>query len=435
LRSGCHGNWDTVLIQINVEAAEPPILWTQKTGRTLTHLPYRANSGKGVPLMATDSISNEDKTPALSHAKPVSVPALRPAKLAPAPKRRFWLWMVSGLMAVVLVAVGYTQVWMTGPPVVTLEVARMAPVTRLLAVNGRIAAVNSVDIRPVVTGGLTAIAVSEGDLVQTGQILAQVDAAAQNANVRQAAAGLDAALVTQQQAIEGYERALALGPRIATAVLETNAHVVQTAAQDVARQSAALEQAQVILANHTIRAPRAGTIVALEAELGQLASPTTPLLTLADLSDLVVEADVDEAYATQIAVGQPAVLQLAGEANNRDGRISFVSALVDVATGGLAVKISFDDPVLAPIGLTVATNIIVESRAAALSVPRTALRTDADGTGILKVRDDRAVFQPVKVVDWPAARLIVTAGLAEGDVVITDPTGVESGQFVVSDQP
>lgn len=385
--------------------------------------------------MEPDKISPEKGTTDLLAETPAPVPALRyPAPVA-APKRRLWLWGGAAVLALLVTAVAYSQLWLTGPPVLAVEIARMVPITRLLAVNGRIAAVNSVDIRPVVTGNLTTLAVAEGDLVEAGQILAQVDAAAQNAIVRQAMAGLDAALVAQAQATEAYDRALSLGANIARSVLETDAHAVQTTAQDVARQTANLDQAQIVLGNYTIRAPRAGTVVALDAELGQLAGPTVPLLTLADLSDLVVEADVDEAYATQIVVGQAAVLQLAGETQNRDGHVSFVATLVDVATGGLAVKIAFEAPLMAPIGLTVATNIIVEQRDMALSVPRTALIEGADGTGVLLARDGAAVFQPVTIVDWPAARLIVTAGLAEGDAVIMDPTGIKAGQSVVSDQP
>jgi len=386
-------------------------------------------------LTATDKTSNGNGTTDLLAPGPAPVPALRHPAPAAAPKRRIWLWISAGGLSLVLAAFAYSQLWMPGPSVVAVEMAQQAPVTRLLAVNGRIAAVNSVDIRPVATGTLIVIRVTEGDLVEANQILAQVDAAAQNAIVRQAMAGLDAALVAQAQATENYERALSLGPNIARSVLETDAHVVQTATQEVARQTAALDQAQVVLGNHSIRAPRSGTIVALDAELGQLTGPTVPLLTLADLSDLVVEADVDEAYATQIAPGQPAVLQLAGEARNRDGHVSFVSSLVDAATGGLAVKIAFETPVMAPIGLTVATNIIVERRDAALTVPRTALQTGADGSGVLVLRDGTAMFQPVSVVDWPAARLIVTGGLTEGDAVIIDSTGVEPGQAVVSGQP
>ncbi len=386
-------------------------------------------------MTETDKTSNENGTTDLRALRPAPVPALRhPAPVAPT-NRKVWLWISASVVALLLAALAYSQLWMAGPSVVAVERVQAAPVTRLLAVNGRIAAVNSVDIRPVVSGTLIAIAVSEGEAVEADQILAQVDAAAQSAIVRQAMAGLDVALVTQAQATESYERALSLGTNIARSVLETDAHVVQTAVQEVARQTAALDQAQVVLGNHTIRAPRRGTVVALDSELGQLTGPTIPLLTLADLSDLVVEADVDEAYATQIAPGQPAVLQLAGEARNRDGHVRFVSALVDAATGGLAVKIAFEAPVMAPIGLTVATNIIVERRDAALTLPRTALQTGADGAGVLVVRDGIAMFQPVSVVDWPAARLIVTGGLAEGDAVIIDPTNIEVGQAVVSDHP
>jgi len=412
-----------------------PTLTKQTSDRKLTHLRSQTQFEKGVTLTATDKTSNGNGTTDLLAPSPAPVPALRHPAPATAPKRRIWLWISAVGLILGLAAFAYSQLWMVGPSVVAVEMAQQAPVTRLLAVNGRIAAVNSVDIRPVVTGTLIAITVTEGDLVEADQILAQVDAAAQNAIVRQAMAGLDAALVTQAQATENYERALSLGPNIARSVLETDAHVVQTAAQEVARQTAALDQAQVVLGNHSIRAPRSGTIVALDAEMGQLTGPTVPLLTLADLSDLVVEADVDEAYATQIALGQPAVLQLAGEARNRDGHVSFVSSLVDAATGGLAVKIAFESPVMAPIGLTVATNIIVEQSDAALTVPRTALQTGADGSSVLVVRDGTAMFQHVSVVDWPAARLIVTGGLTEGDAVIIDPTGVEPGQAVVSGQP
>ena len=53
---------------------------------------------------------------------------------------------------------------------------------------------------------------------------------------------------------------------------------------------------------------------------------------------------------------------------------------------------------------------------------------------MLLVRDDTAIFQPVTVLEWPAARLIVTTGLAEGDAVIVDSAGLEPGQAVAPDQ-
>ena len=363
------------------------------------------------------------------------VPALRPPPPSARPKRRLLLWGGGALLGAALTALAVSQLWLASPPVVAVEIASLAPVTRVLAVNGRIAAVNSVELRSVASGSLIDLPVAEGDLVEAGQILAQVDPAAQNAIVRQAEAGLDAALVARQQASEDYDRAVSLGGNIARSMLETDAHVLQSAAQEVARMTAALDQAKIVLENHTVRAPVKGSVVELIAEQGQIAGPSIPLLTLADLSNLVVEADVDEAYATQIALDQPALLQLAGETVNRDGRVSFVSERVDVATGGLAVKIAFDAPVTAPIGLTVATNIIVDQQGAALTVPRTAIVAGAEGTGVFVVSDGVARHRALTVVDWPAARLIVTAGLGAGDVVITDGDGIEDGQPVKVEQP
>jgi RND family efflux transporter MFP subunit len=363
------------------------------------------------------------------------VPALRPVEPTPSRKRRRWLWGLAGLLGVALAAVGWSQFWMARPAPVSVEIVTLAPVTRVLAVNGRIAAVHSVDVRTRVGGALAALPVAEGDVVEADQVLARIDAEAQNAVVRQAMAALDAALIARDETRETYERSLALGANIARSVVETQARAVQSAEQEVARLSAILEQAQVALRDHTIRAPIGGTVLAIDGELGQIVDQATPLLTLADLENLVVEADVDEAYATQIAPDQPAVLQLAGEEQTRDGHVSFVSQRVDEATGGLAIRIAFDAPVTAPVGLTVATNIIVDRRDAALTVPRTALYTGPEGTGVFLVEGGAARFRPLMVVDWPAPRLIVTSGLSEGDAVITDASGIVEGQPVAVDRP
>lgn len=379
--------------------------------------------------------ANQGPSPRQAVAQDARVPALRPVPPTPVRKRRWWLWGLAGLLVLACAALAWSQFRMARPTPVPVELVMPAPVTRVLAVNGRIAALHSVDVRPSVGGALVALPVAEGDLVEAGQVLARIGAEAQNAVVRQAMAALDAALIARDEARETYDRSFALGVNVARSVLETQARAVQSAEQDVARLTAVLEQAQVVLRDHTLRAPMRGTILAMDAEVGQIVDRGTPLLTLADLSVLVVEADVDEAYATQIAPDQRAVMQLAGETDTRDGHVSFVSRLVDVATGGLAARISFDDPVAAPVGLTVAANIIVDVRDAALTVPRTALHADGTVTGVYVVADGAAQFRPVTVVDWPAARLIVTSGLIEGEVVITDAAGVVEGQAVAADRP
>jgi RND family efflux transporter MFP subunit len=362
----------------------------------------------------------------------VQLPAVSPA---PSLTRHWLLWGIGCLLAVGLAGVLYFQPWAATARAVLVETVTLGPVTRVLAVNGRIAGVQSVDVRPQVGGILAEVLVAEGELVQVAAALARVDAAAQLAFVRQALAGLDAARVVQEGALVTYARTKSLKGNVSRAVLESDERTVQAAAQEVARMTALQDQAQIQLEKFTIRAPLAGTVLVLNAEPGQNVDLATVLMTIVDLGQLIVETDVDESYATQIRMGQPAALQLSGETVVREGRVSFVSQKVDEATGGLAVKLTPEAALTAPIGLTVTANITVDDRASSVTVPRAALLRDAGGDAVLVITDGIARRRAVVVIDWPAARLIVTEGLAVNDVVIADATGIADGQAVLVVQP
>lgn len=362
---------------------------------------------------------------------PVVVPPVaNPPAAAPKARRRWWMWAVGCSLVLGLAGLFYLQPWATPVPVVMVETVAPAPVTRVLAVNGRIAGVRSVDVRPLASGTLVEVLVAEGDVVTRNQALMQLDTAAQQAVVRQAVAGLDAAFVAQDDAVATLARTRTLGANVARVVLETAVRAEQAAAQEVARMTALLDQAQIQLEKFTIRAPIAGTVLVLNVDPGQSVDPATVLLSIADLGTLVVETDVDESYATQIHTGQPAALQLSGEGEVRAGHVSFVSQRVDEDTGGLVVRLTPDAPLTAPIGLTVTANITVDDRASAITVPRAAIISDAAGEAVLVVEDARALRRAVQVIDWPAARLIVTDGLAPGDEVIADATGLSDGQAI-----
>jgi RND family efflux transporter MFP subunit len=376
----------------------------------------------------TASAPDPSGVPGVPAVVPPAAAAPPPAPEKPA--RRLWPWVAGVIVAAGIGGLLVLQPWVPKAPAVAVEVVAAGPVTRVLAVTGRIAGVRSVEVRPQVSGTLDAVLVTEGDLVEPGQTLLRLDVAAQQALVRQAAAGLDAALVAQEEARATYDRTEALGTNSARAVLESAARAVQAAAQEAARMTALLDQARIQLEKYTLRAPLAGTVLDLTADPGQSVDPATALMTIVDLSQLIVETDVDESYATQIRVGQSAALQLSGETTVRDGRVSFVSQKVDEATGGLAVELTPDVAVTAPIGLTVTANIVVDDRTAAVTVPRAAILREADGESVLVVEDGIARRRAIVALDWPAARLIVTEGLAEGDVVIADATGLSEGRPV-----
>jgi HlyD family secretion protein len=338
------------------------------------------------------------------------------------------LWLGAIVLALLLAAVVF---WWNpfGSTVTVVQIETMArsPATRVLAVNGQVAALTSVQVRSAVSGNLQGALVAEGDSVTAGSLLARVDASQQDSVVRQAQSALDQGLLVQSQAAADYARLRDLSGVATRSAIEDAQLTLARTAQSVAALRAQLEQAQIQLNRYRITAPISGTILQRNIDPGQYIDPSTALFTLSDLSTLVVETNVDEAYATQIASGQLATLQMVGTTETLPGKVSFVSPRVDSATGGLNVKIDPDQPLKAPVGLTITANIVVEETQAALTIPRTAM---ISGPAVFVVKSGKAVKTPVKVIDWPAARLIVTEGLAEGDALITDAAGITDGQDV-----
>lgn len=324
----------------------------------------------------------------------------------------------------------YAQPWQAGIPLVSVELVAPGPVTRVLAVNGRIAALRSVAVKSTVAGTLVAALAEEGNDVLQGAVLARLDDTSQQAAVRQARAALDQQLLAEAQAGAALKRTEALAGNVSRVALDDARSVADRAAQEVGRLRALVDQAEFQLTMFSIVAPIAGTILTRGVEPGQVVDLTTTLFTLGDLSELVVETDVDESYATQIRTGMAAVLQLTGDDRKLDGKVSFVAPVVNADTGGLAVKIAFAEPQAAPVGLTVTANIIVDRRDAAISAPRAALVTAGAEHFVFVLYGETAKRVPVAVIDWPADRLIVTHGLRSGDLLIADADNLADGQTV-----
>jgi RND family efflux transporter MFP subunit len=394
-------------------------------------------SSRQIELSANPKAVDEQKSATGSTAL---VPSKKTALVAPPAKpvkrptpsrwRRWGLWIGLTVAAGVGGWLFYAQPWQAGTPLVSVELVTPGPVTRVLAVNGRIAALRSVAVRSTVAGTLVASLAEEGDKVSRGAIIARLDDTSQLAAVRQVEAALDQQLVAQVQAQAALTRAEALAGNVSRVTLEDARSAVTRAEQEVGRLRALVDQAQFQLTKFSILAPIAGTILTRGVEPGQVVDLTTTLFTLGDLSELVVETNVDESYATQIRTGMPAVLQLTGDTQKLDGRVTFVAPVVDADTGGLAVKIAFVEPLAAPVGLTVTANIIVDQRDAAISAPRAALVTAGTDRAVFVLDGEKAKRVPVEVIEWPADRLIVTEGLQAGDRLIADAAKLVDGQAV-----
>lgn len=364
----------------------------------------------------------------------ISVVPSAPATTAPNRRKGRWTFGLA-VVGVILTCAGvyalYASPWFTRPIAVAVETAEPGPVTRAIAVNGRVAARTSVEVAAGTTGRIVSVSVDQGDLVGIGDVLARQDDMTLQAVIRQAFAGLDTGIVRQQQAQSTVAADVALAGNIPQLTLEADTRLLAEADREVDRLQSLLDQAQSQLDAVTITSPMTGTILSRHVEVGQVADTQTVLFTMADLSHLVVQTDVDELYASQVKLGQTALLLPVGQTDALPGMVSRLSPLINVATGGMAIELSFASPLVLPLGMTVTANIVIDRRPDALTVSRMAI---VPSSSIYRLEAGKAVLAPISIIDWPADRLIVTGGLAAGDVVITTPGGLSEGVRVVARQ-
>lgn len=353
----------------------------------------------------------------------------------PLRKPRWPWWKILGGIALVAAgAYAYLErPWEPKPTVVAAEVIARGPYSQVLAVNGRVVARETVSVRTAVSAQALEVLAGEGDAVEAGDTLVQLDTTQQKTMVDQARAALDAGIVSQAQARANVERATALGENAPRSTREDAELSLSAATNEVERLQAALEQARSQLAQYTIVSPLSGVVLERNVDRGQLVDPQSELFTIADLSDLQVETDVDELYSSRIRSGLTALLKPVGDTVAQHGSVVFASPSVDPATGGRKIRIAFDEAVELPVGLTINANIIVSQTDAALTIPRGAIVTEGTESHVFVLDAGLAVLRPVEFSDWPADRVIVTQGLAEGEAVILDPTAITAGQSVVAE--
>ena len=347
-------------------------------------------------------------------------------------KRRRWLIAAAIIALAVAGWVAFARPWEVKPVAVATETVKAGPASRVLAVNGRVAAQTQVTVKPTVAGQIRTVPVKEGDVVKAGDVLATIDDSQQQAAVAQTGAALEASIAQLQQARTHLDRAQGLGDAISRKDLETAQVALQTAQNDVERLTGAKNQATSLLGQYTIRAPFDGSVLTRGVDPGQVVDSSTALFAFADLLHLRAEATVDELYAAEIRRGLKVKLQPSGYNTTLDAEVSFVSPTVDTTTGGREVRAAIGDTggLTLPVGLNINVNIVVAEKPDAITLPRTAIITRAGVSTVLVVENGKAVERAIEYIDWPSARLVITSGLKDGDVVITEPGTLLPGVLV-----
>ena len=297
-----------------------------------------------------------------------------------------------------------------------------------VAISGAINAVNSAVVKARVAGELRGLKVREGDRVQAGQVLGQIDPTDPDARLRQARQQAQAARAQVDIAQRTHDNNTALtaqGFISTTALASSQANLAAAQANYSAAQSAADISAKG-LSDTLLRAPISGFVSQRLAQPGERVAIDAKVLTIVDLSQLEMQAELNSADVLQVKVGQTAQLRVTGLAQTVSASVARINPSASVGSRAVLVYLSIAPGTALRDGLF-AEGLLAIGTLDTLAVPLSAVRTDNPKPYVQVVRGDHV--QHVDVTMGPRSEvgdqtLVSISGVPEGSTVISGTVGI-----------
>lgn len=314
---------------------------------------------------------------------------------------------------------------------VTTAIALRQTVPVVLEVNGYVASLNSVDIRPQISNVIARVNIKEGQFVKAGDVLFVLDDRADQVNLSKA----EAQLAKDQATLADIERQLARSKELrqkgfiaqsATDTVQTQLEAQQAA---VRADRAAVEGARVGLGFNTLRAPIAGRVGAISVYPGSLVQPNSaPLANVTQLDPISVGFTVPEGELTSLLAtyrGGPVrvVAYLPNSNWTREGKLSFIDNAVDTQSGTIRAKGLFpnSDQALWP-GAYTGIRISVRELKDVVVIPLVAVVNAVDGTHVYTVSADQTVQRRKIEILHGFGTQAAIKGIEGGERVVVDGT-------------
>ncbi|MCC5824433.1 MAG: efflux RND transporter periplasmic adaptor subunit [Phycisphaerales bacterium] len=356
----------------------------------------------------------------------------------------------------------------TGTLVVT-EQAAMGDVIRTVSAPGSIEPRTKVQISSQVSARVLALPFRAGDQVKEGDVVIRLDPQNLVAVLDSARAGLrgqearldgaEARLITARLEFERMRSLFETGDVTRSELEASEANFLQARSDKralehaIEQAMAQIEQAEKDLENTTIASPIDGVIVALNAEVGETVivgttnNPGSVIMEIADLSNMLLRAAIDEANIAPIRIGQDATIYLNAypdrEYRGAVRQIGLKRRVAQDGTGTFEVEIGMElkEGETLYSGLTASTDIAVEKFLDTVRVPSQAVLdrrvdelpaeiragnplVDLNRTFVrvvYRVVDGRTVVTPVRAGASDLTHTQIIEGLEPGDTIVAGP--------------
>jgi len=321
-----------------------------------------------------------------------------------------------------------------------------------LTLTGTISAYEDVNVFSKVGGSKVIRIYKEvGDLVKSGEVLAELETEMIDAQLKQAYASKASVQATIRQAEvqlhtikKDYERIKKLYeeevvPKQQLDQIEGQFLSAQAGLEAAKRKleevEALIKQLELTKSYHRILAPASGIVSERKIEVGEIATVSSPLFRINKISELKVKGSVPENYLYGIRLGMEAQVLVDAYPDKRfSGKVRLISPTVDPKTRTAEVEIKIDnEELLLKPGMFARINLDLKEREV-LWIPQAALkRFEGTGTYYVFVVDEnkRARIREVTIGDRSGDKIEVVKGLSLNDlVVLTVTSAVKEGALL-----
>jgi macrolide-specific efflux system membrane fusion protein len=358
-------------------------------------------------------------------------------------RRRRWPWVLGVLAILSGAGVVVAQSRRSSPPVDAALVlaAKRGTLSIEILETGRVEPREKVELKSKVAGQVLAVRVDEGDHVRRGDLLLWLDPIDYEREVSSAEAGLgktraaiDFARLTLARARAGVAEHY-----LPQADLDAAEHELRSRLAELRVLEVGLSAAQDRVRYTKISSPIDGTVIQRATEVGEVVVPGVQatfdgkaLLTIADLSTLLVKVELNQIDVAKVRLGNAASVTfdaLPGKTYPATvTRIAPASSKVagkDVEVFRVETELSASDAAIKP-GMTADVRIRLEERTNVLLLPIEAVLVDKEQASVKRVLTDaRGNRHPEKTAVTIGARndreLELLSGLEDGDEVLIDP--------------
>jgi membrane fusion protein, multidrug efflux system len=319
------------------------------------------------------------------------------------------------------------------PPEVTVARVEVQSLQAFDDFTGRLAAVETVEIRPRVSGYIASIHFDEGAEVKAGDLLFAIDARPFQAEANRLEAELQRAEAELALARSNHARGVRLYEQNATSreQLESLAATEATRAAELAAVESALESARLNLSFTRIEAPIDGRVSRALVTPGNLVDSSSSLTTVVSGGPIHVHFDADEQSFLRYAglatdAGSDSVRVYVGLINEdgypHEAELDFIDNRIDPESGTIRGRALLDnsDGRFTP-GLFARVRLVGNDVTQVAMIDDRAIGTDLDRKYVLVVNDDNvAEYRGVEIGRFIEGLRVVSAGLEEGDVVVVN---------------